>query len=260
MRFRPCIDIHNGCVKQIVGSSLKDKGNVATDNFVSLKGADYYATLYKENNLPGGHIILLNPSSSEYYEKTKEQALLALKAFHGGLQVGGGINPLNAEEFLEAGASHVIVTSYCFKDGIIMYERIKEMVDVVGRNHLVLDLSCRNYDGKFYVTTDRWQNKTTEELNEALLEKLAPLCDEFLIHAVDVEGKANGIEDSVVDTLSKMDVRKVTYAGGISDYSDIEKIAKIGKGNVDYTVGSALDLFGGRLEFDRIKKMNYNEY
>ena len=150
MEFRPCIDIHNGQVKQIVGSSLKDENNEAKENFVASKGAEYYAELYKSRNIKGGHIILLNPASSDFYSATKEQALNALKAYPGGLQVGGGINDTNAAEFLEAGASHVIVTSFVFKDGMINMEHLKKIYDVAGKEHLVLDLSCRYKDGEYY--------------------------------------------------------------------------------------------------------------
>ena len=111
MEFRPCIDIHNGKVKQIVGSSLMDNGDKARENFVSARDAVFFAKLYQRDRLKGGHVILLNPASSSYYEETKRQAIEALRAYPGGLQVGGGICPENAEEFLRAGASHVIVTS-----------------------------------------------------------------------------------------------------------------------------------------------------
>ena len=105
MEFRPCIDIHNGKVKQIVGGSLKDLGDRAQENFVSEQDAAFYAKLYQKNSLKGGHIILLNASDSPYYEATKEQALSGLRVYPGGLQVGGGITAENAAEYLAAGAS-----------------------------------------------------------------------------------------------------------------------------------------------------------
>jgi len=254
MKFRPCIDIHNGKVKQIVGGSLKDAGDFAAENFVADAPASFYAELYKELGLTGGHVILLNGRNSEYYEQTKEQALSALRAFPGGLMIGGGIRPDNAAEYLDAGASHVIVTSYVFKDGAIRYDNIEKMTDTVGKDRLVLDLSCRKkmteYGEKYFVVTNRWQNFTEEELNEELLDRLSGFCDEFLVHAVDVEGKANGIEVPVVRLLAYGSSIPTTYAGGIGSYEDIGVIREEGLGKVDFTIGSALDIFGGPLRLD----------
>lgn len=252
MKFRPCIDIHNGKVKQIVGGSLSDQGDQAAENFVSEQDAAFFAKFYKKLGLVGGHIILLNPVSSEYYEETKHQALEALAAYPGGLQVGGGITPLNAEEFLSAGASHVIVTSYVFKDGILHYDRLKEIQTVVGREHLVLDLSCRKKDGEYYIVTDRWQKYTDEKLDGEMLSKLSAYCDEFLIHAVDVEGKANGIEEEVAALLGRECRIPVTYAGGVHSFSDLSKLKELGKGKIDVTVGSALDIFGGNMKIEEV--------
>lgn len=254
MKFRPCIDIHNGKVKQIVGGSLKDTGNQATENFVSEKGADFYAKLYKERGLKGGHIILLNAVDSEYYEATKAQAMLALVAYPNGLQIGGGITDKNALEYIEAGASHVIVTSYVFKDGKIDYERLQTISKLVGKEHLVLDISCRKKDDKYYVVTDRWQKFTDVEVTEELFYELSKYCDEFLIHAVDVEGKARGIEEGVADIIGRLIDISVTYAGGIGSYEDLEDLKTKAKGKVDFTVGSALDIFGGVLDFEEVCK------
>lgn len=251
MKFRPCIDIHNGAVKQIVGGSLLDEGNKAKENFVSEYDAAFYANLYKENGLQGGHIILLNPKDSEYYEKTYEQACLALKAYPNGFQIGGGINPDNAYRFIDMGASHVIVTSYVFKNGIFDEEAYDRMLKAVGKEHLVLDLSSRNKDGNYYITTDRWQKFTNVVLDEAVINKLASKCDEFLVHAVDVEGKANGIEEELVKILSTSPV-KSTYAGGIHNFEDLDKLKKLGLDRVDFTIGSALDIFGGNMDFKKV--------
>ena len=191
MEFRPCIDIHNGKVKQIVGSSLKDQGDFATENFVSEQDAAFYARLYQSQNIRGGHIILLNPKQSEFYEATKAQAIKALGAYPGGLQIGGGINAENAPEFIEAGAQAVIVTSYVFKDGCVNYENLDKIKKAVGKEHLVLDLSCR-YRGEpgktsgYYIVTDRWQKYTDEMVTPELLDELSRYCVEFLVHAVDV--------------------------------------------------------------------------
>lgn len=252
MEFRPCIDIHNGKVKQIVGGSLKDKNNEAQENFVSEQDAAFYARLYRDAGIRGGHIILLNAVDSEYFEATKAQALAALKAYPGGLQVGGGITPENAGQYLEAGASHVIVTSYVFKDGRIHYERLQKMVETVGKEHLVLDVSCRKYGDDYMVVTDRWQKRTEERLDIDLLERLSTYCDEFLIHAVDVEGKANGIEKELVTLLGEWDKLPVTYAGGVHSFTDLQQIKTLGRNHLHVTVGSALDLFGGNMKWEEV--------
>ena len=255
MKFRPCIDIHNGKVKQIVGGSLKDQGNQANENFVSEQDASYYAQLYKEKGITGGHVILLNKKDSEYYPETKRQALLALSTYPGGLQVGGGIDAENACEFLTAGASHVIVTSYVFRDGHVFYENLEKLVTTVGKQRLTMDLSCRKRNGKYYIVTDRWQKFTEEEVTEPLLHHLTEYCDEFLIHAVDVEGKASGIETELVELLAKMKDFPVTYAGGVGNFADLELLKKVGNDYVDVTIGSALDLFGGNMKFEDVLNM-----
>ena len=252
MKFRPCIDIHNGKVKQIVGSSLKDEGNEARENFVAQQDAAYYAGIYRDHGLCGGHVILLNPAGSEFYEETKRQALLALSAYPGGLQVGGGVHDGNAKEYLAAGASHVIVTSYVFRDGRVALENAEKLKRAVGKEHVTLDVSCRVRDGKYYVVTDRWQKFTELEVCEETMEMLSAYCDEFLIHAVDVEGKNAGIDTDLVRLLAKYDGLPMTYAGGVSGITDLEKLKKEGRGRLDVTIGSALDLFGGKLAFTDI--------
>ncbi len=249
MRFRPCIDIHNGHVKQIVGSSLSDNDSRAEDNFISEYDAGYYANMYKHDGLYGGHIILLNPSGSEYYDSDIKQAKKALEVFRGGMQLGGGVNSDNAADFLDMGASHVIVTSYVFREGIIDYKRLERLVSAVGREHIVLDLSCKNVNGDYYIVTDRWQKITNEVLNKKLIKALSECCDEFLVHAVDVEGKALGVEKAVVEILGSCEDIKITYAGGIHSIEDIKFIREHGRGKVDFTIGSALDLFGGSIPY-----------
>lgn len=253
MRFRPCIDIHNGAVKQIVGGSLKDVGSEAKDNFVSENTAGYYADLYRRDRLKGGHIIILNPEGSEWYEKDVEQAKQALETYPGGMQIGGGIHLENAQRFLDWGASHVIVTSFVFRNGIIDYDRLGALSSLVGKEHLVLDLSCRFYQDGYYIVTDRWQKKTNELLHRETIEHLAEYCDEFLVHAVDVEGKHAGIERPVIEILADSLCRPVTYAGGIHSLEDIAFIQKAGKNAIDFTIGSALDLFGGTIPYEQIK-------
>ena len=254
MEFRPCIDIHNGQVKQIVGGSLKDWNNLAKENFVANQDARFYAKLYKEAGLKGGHIILLNPVTSEHYEATKTQALQALREYPYGLQVGGGITPENANEYLEAGASHVIVTSYVFYGGRIDYERLERMVAAVGREHLVLDLSCKKVNGEYRIVTDRWQNITDEVVSIELMERLSAYCSEFLIHAVDVEGKVNGIEAELVELLGGWEGLPITYAGGVHSYEDLDLLKELGQNRLNVTIGSALDLFGGKLEWKEVAK------
>ena len=252
MKFRPCIDIHNGKVKQIVGGSLLDQGDQAEENFSADQEADYFAELYKKDGLKGGHVILLNPVSSEYYAQTKAQALKALQAYQGGLQIGGGITADNAAEYMEAGASHVIVTSYVFKNGEIYWDNLEKLCRAVGKDHVVLDLSCRKKDGTYYIVTDRWQTFTNVELDTEILDRLSGYCDEFLVHGVDVEGKASGIEKDLLGILKKADI-PVTYAGGIGSMEDLELIRRIGNEKIDFTIGSALDLFGGKIPYEVIK-------
>lgn len=254
MEFRPCIDVHNGKVKQIVGSSLQDQGDQAAENFVAAHDADYYANLYREADVRGGHVILLNAVGSEYYEATKAQAKKALAAWPDGLQVGGGIRSDNAKVFLEAGASHVIVTSYVFQDGRIRYDRLAELKKVVGKQRLVLDVSCRRVGDDYFVVTDRWQKLTKEKVSKELLDQLSGYCDEFLIHAVDVEGKNGGIEQDLARMLGQYDGIPMTYAGGVHSYEDVRLLGELAGGRLNVTVGSALDLFGGKLSWKKILK------
>ncbi|MCC2253997.1 phosphoribosylformimino-5-aminoimidazole carboxamide ribotide isomerase [Ruminococcus sp. CLA-AA-H200] len=254
MKFRPCIDIHNGKVKQIVGGSLRDEGDRAQTNFSSEMGAAFYAEMYRKDGLKGGHIILLNHPDSEYFCETKRQAEEALHAYPGGMQAGGGITADNAAEYLRAGASHVIVTSYVFRDGKFYRENLEKLVRAVGREHIVLDLSCRKKDGVYRVVTDRWQRFAETEVNTETLELLSGYCDEFLIHGVDAEGKRSGMDEELVEMLGRWDGIPVTYAGGISSLEDIEKLQHSGRGKVDFTVGSALDLFGGNIPYETVKK------
>lgn len=252
MKFRPCIDIHNGKVKQIVGNSLRDQNDQAEENFVAVQDAGFFAALYRDLGIRGGHVILLNAADSAYYGETKRQALLALGTFPGGLQAGGGITPENASSFLDAGASHVIVTSYVFSGGTISFEHLEELRREIGRERLTLDLSCRKKDGQYYIVTDRWQKFTDAPLSLPLLSELSCYCDEFLIHAVDVEGRSCGIELPLVRLLAGFSERPVTYAGGVGTFQDLELLKKEGRGRIDVTIGSALDLFGGPMPLKKV--------
>lgn len=237
MRFRPCIDLHNGVVKQIVGASLRD-GTDPQTNFTTDQPASWFAERYRQDGLHGGHVIMLGPGN-------ESAAAAALAAFPGGLQVGGGINPQNAAAWLQRGAAGVIVTSYVFDDGKLRRERLQALVDAVGPSRLILDLSCREIDGRYVAMTDRWQTATDLEISASTLADLAPGCCEFLIHATAVEGRQAGIDADLVSLLGRIAPLPVTYAGGIRSPADVEQIRQLGQGRLDFTVGSALDLFGG---------------
>ncbi|XP_022926063.1 1-(5-phosphoribosyl)-5-[(5-phosphoribosylamino)methylideneamino] imidazole-4-carboxamide isomerase, chloroplastic isoform X1 [Cucurbita moschata] len=245
--FRPCIDIHKGKVKQIVGSTLRDseqEGSTLLTNFESDKSAAEYANLYKQDGLTGGHAIMLGADPLSI-----AAAIEALHAYPGGLQVGGGINSENASRYIEEGASHVIVTSYVFNNGQMDLTRLKDLVRIVGKQRLVLDLSCRKKEGKYAIVTDRWQKFSDVFLDEEVLAFLADYADEFLVHGVDVEGKKLGIDEELVTLLGKYSLIPVTYAGGVTTMADLERIKDAGKGRVDVTVGSALDIFGGNMAY-----------
>lgn len=256
MKFRPCIDIHNGAVKQIVGGTLSQKGgdSTAKDNFVSSEDAAYYANLYKEAGLVGGHIIMLNSPKDESYDKTKEQAHKAIDAYPKGLQIGGGINDKNAKGWIEAGASHVIVTSFVFNEGRVNMDRLRLLNEVVAPDNIVLDLSVKKVGDYYHVATERWQNISDEPISIELFGKLSQYCGEFLVHAVDIEGQRNGIDEDLVKLLGEYDERIITYAGGIRSIDDIEKIKDLGHSRLDFTIGSALDIFGGELRFKDVAK------
>ena len=252
MRLRPCIDIHNGRVKQIVGSTLRDEGDSADENYTAPYDAAYFAARFRDDGLTGGHVIMLNAKDSPYYPETKAQALLALRTFPGGLMAGGGITPANAAEFLDAGASHVIVTSYIFQNGKFSYDRLQNMVAAVGRERLVLDLSCKKVSGGYHIVTDRWQNVSSAQVTPFLLDMLSGCCAEFLIHGVDAEGKSAGVDKDLVQLLTCSQRIPITYAGGIGSFSDRDKLYRYTEGKLDVTIGSALDLYGGPLPYAQL--------
>ena len=256
MKFRPCIDLHSGQVKQIVGSTLTDEAGGAkkpdddlATNFSTDRPASSYAEMYLRDKLTGGHVIMLGPGNTE-------AATSALKAYPGGLQFGGGVNTSNAQEWLDAGASHVIVTSFVFHNGQIDMGRLRSLVDSIGKERLVLDLSCRrkpgDSTGPYYVVTDRWQNYTDVKVDAATLVDLGRYCDEFLVHGVENEGKRCGILEDLVELLGEYSPVPVTYAGGVKDLSDLDRVKELGKGKVDLTIGSALDCFGGSISYDDV--------
>ena len=239
MRFRPCIDLHQGKVKQIVGGSLSDDNEAdLKTNFEADKPARWYADRYRRDRLTGGHVIQLGAGNAQ-------AARDALKAWPGGLQLGGGVTAENARDWLDAGAAAVIVTSWVFHDGQVDQERLERLSRIVGPQRLVLDLSCRRKDDGYYIVTNRWQTFTREKITTRLLDRLARYCFEYLIHAVDVEGRCRGIETDLVALLAQWDGLPITYAGGIHTMEDIRTIQRLGRGRIDFTVGSALDIFGG---------------
>jgi len=247
MRFRPCIDLHGGKVKQIVGSTLKDGASTAPEtNYTSSLPPSHYSRLYQRDNLYGGHVIMLGPGN-------EDAARDALSAWPGGLQIGGGITDENASYWLEQGASHVIVTSYVFHDGLLDYSRLEQLRSLVGREHLVLDLSCRFRDNNYYVVTDRWQKFTRLAIHQAVLSELSSYCDEFLVHAVDVEGQCMGVDPDLISLLATCSQVPVTYAGGVASMADLALVRAAGQDRLDVTVGSALDIFGGTgLRYDEV--------
>lgn len=241
--FRPCIDLHNGQVKQIVGSTLKDSASSPETNFVAEHDSAWYARLYRRDNLCGGHVIKLGSGNDEAAKR-------ALAAWPGGLQLGGGVNCDNALEWLEAGAAQLIVTSFLFSDGKLRIDRLERLFEITGRERLVLDLSCRRReDGSYYIVTDRWQKFTSIAIHAETLAFLGRFACEFLIHAVDVEGRRAGIDEELLSLLAAECPIPCVYAGGIATFDDVRKIERIGEGRIAYTVGSALDLFGGPLSY-----------
>jgi len=246
--FRPCIDLHEGKVKQIVGGTLGEAG--LRTNFVSDKSAAAFAELYRRDALFGDHVIMLGPGNDT-------AARAALAAYPGGLHIGGGINAANARDWLDAGASHVIVTSWVFREGRVDWARLEELVKIIGKGKLVLDLSCRLRDGKYFVVTDRWQKFTDLEVDAATLQKFSGYCAEFLIHAVDVEGLCHGIDRELVTRLGQWTPIPMTYAGGANSLADLETVTRLGGGKVDLTIGSALDIFGGNgVKYEDCVKFN----
>jgi phosphoribosylformimino-5-aminoimidazole carboxamide ribotide isomerase len=235
-RFRPCIDLHQGVVKQIVGGSLTDGG--ATTHFVSDRGSAHYANLFKNRGLTGGHLISLGPNNQTAVSD-------ALAAYPQGLQYGGGVTIDNAADFLDAGASKVIVTSYLFKNQQFSWHRLADISRLIGPDKLVIDLSCRKTKSGWQVATDRWQTITETLIDRRLIEQLQPYCAEFLVHSADMEGLQAGIDEELVRLLGDIVDIPTTYAGGARSLADLEQVKRLSKGKIDLTIGSALDIFGG---------------
>ena len=236
--FRPCIDLHHGKVKQIVGASLSDDESTLRTNFTADRPSEWFANLYRQDSLAGGHVIKLGPGNDE-------AAIAALKAYPGGLQVGGGMTIDNAHGYLDHGASHIIVTSWLFDNDQLNFDRLIALSKRIGKSRLVVDLSCRFKDQRYYVVTNRWQTFTSYELTADNLRRLADYCDEFLIHAADVEGLCAGIDLTLVEFLSRSCPIPTTYAGGARSLADLQEVTTVSQGRIDLTIGSALDIFGG---------------
>lgn len=237
--------MHDGKVKQIVGETLDTDKGAVVENFVSSHNSVYYAELFKKDELVGGHVIMLGGGN-------EAEAVRALNAYPGGLQIGGGINAGNARHYLDQGASHVIVTSYIFRDGKLDMDNLNAIVAEVGVDKLVIDLSCKERDGKWYVVTNQWKQFSDFEVNEANIRYLEQFCDEFLIHAVDVEGKQSGIQQSLVSSLAEWVTIPCTYAGGARSLEDLALFKRLSGGKLDITVGSALDIYGGKLPYEQV--------
>ncbi|EKM59335.1 uncharacterized protein PHACADRAFT_136930 [Phanerochaete carnosa HHB-10118-sp] len=248
--FKPCIDLHGGHVKQIVGGTLSDAPESLKTNFVATKPTAYYAELYKEHGLEGGHVIMLGKGNND---AAKE----ALAAWPGGLQVGGGITDQNCQAWIGAGASKVIVTSFLFPEGKFSLERLEKISSLVGKDSLVVDVSCRRKDSRWFVAMDKWQRITEMEVCKESLDTLAKYCSEFLIHAADVEGLCQGIDEDLVKKLGEWVTIPTTYAGGARSISDLDLVDNLSGGKVDLTYGSSLDIFGGSLvNFDELVLYN----
>lgn len=245
MKFRPCIDLHQGKVKQIVGETLNSDTRKVVENFVSDLSPAHYAAMFREDRLTGGHVIMLGGGN-------EEAAASALREYPEGLQIGGGITAENAHTYLEYGASHVIVTSYIFRDGRLDEERLRRIVSEVGKDRLVIDLSCKEKDGRWYVVTNQWKTFSDFELQPSSIQYLEQYCDEFLVHAVDVEGKRTGVQEELASRLANWTSIPTTYAGGARSLSDLERFAELTDNKLDITIGSALDIFGGDLSYAKV--------
>lgn len=238
--FRPCIDLHQGKVKQIVGGTLSESGEGLRTNFVSEQDSAWFAGLYKKDGLPGGHIIMLGSGN-------EQAAIEALRAYPGGMQIGGGLDDTNILPYLDAGASQVILTSWLFPKGNLSLERLERISKLAGRERLVVDLSCRRRGADWYVAMNRWQTVTEVRIEAGLLETMGKHCREFLIHAADVEGRCEGMDWDLVDVLTRISPIPSTYAGGARDLSDLARLEERSGGRLDLSIGSALDIFGGNL-------------
>lgn len=221
-----------------MGGSLSDSGEGVRTNFVSERPPRWFAELYRADDLRGGHVIALGPGNDL-------AAREALGAWPGGLQYGGGVSANNAQAWLDAGASQVIVTSWVFREGRLDEERLSTLVRSIGPSRLVLDLSCRRRGEDYFVVTDRWQRFTDLRVDAETLARLATQCAEFLIHAVDVEGLCRGIDEELVVRLARHSPIPTTYAGGARSLEDLQRVEHLGDGRIHLTIGSALDLFGG---------------
>jgi phosphoribosylformimino-5-aminoimidazole carboxamide ribotide isomerase len=249
--FRPCIDLHGGKVKQIVGGTLTDDGRGVVVNFVADQPAEYFASLYRRDSLTGGHVIMLGPGN-------EAAARSALAAWPGGLQIGGGITGENARAWLDAGASHAIVTSWLFSPaGAFLPDNLERLARQIGKSRIVIDLSCRRAPAGWTVCMNRWQTLTDLALDAETLGRLAGHCAEFLIHAADVEGRRSGMDEELISALAAWSPIPLTYAGGASSAADLAKVNDLSGGRIDLTIGSALDIFGGKMPYMQCVAWNH---
>ncbi|RVX68126.1 1-(5-phosphoribosyl)-5-[(5-phosphoribosylamino)methylideneamino] imidazole-4-carboxamide isomerase [Exophiala mesophila] len=239
-RFRPCIDLHAGQVKQIVGGTLSTTESELKTNYISKHPSEYFAKLYRDANLLGAHVIMLGPGNDV-------AAREALRTWPGGLQIGGGITDSNAKEWIEAGAEKVIITSFLFPNGKFSLERLESVLSSLNNDtsKLVIDLSCRRKGDTWFVAMNKWQTLTEMEITKDNIKFLEPYCSEFLIHAADNEGLQQGIDTDLVARLAEWCSTPVTYAGGARTVADLDLVNESSHGKIDLTIGSALDVFGG---------------
>ncbi|KAL8805481.1 MAG: hypothetical protein Q9182_001936 [Xanthomendoza sp. 2 TL-2023] len=254
-KFRPCIDLHSGQVKQIVGGTLSDSSSELKTNHISTLPASHFGSLYKKHELHGAHVIMLGPSNEVAAQE-------ALGAWPGNLQLGGGITAGNAREWIERGAEKVIVTSYLFPRAQFSLDHLEAVLAALSKDagKLVIDLSCRRTGGKWMVAMNKWQTLTNMEVNQESIRLLEPYCSEFLIHAADNEGLQSGIDEELIIKLGDWCTKPVTYAGGARYLEDLDLVKKLSRGKVDLTIGSALDVFGGSsVKFEECVKWNQQQ-
>ncbi|KAF6005708.1 hypothetical protein HII12_005282 [Brettanomyces bruxellensis] len=231
-----CIDIHGGKVKQIVGGTLNQddteqskntcKSNLET-NFVSEKSSSYYAKLYEEHGIIRTHVIKLGS-----LEENNRVAIEALKAWPKHLQIGGGINDTNAKYWIQQGADKVIVTSWLFPKGQFDKSRLERISQLVGKEHLVVDLSYFDAGGVEQGRLLSYSRGTAR--NSSFMQLM-------------LKAFCKGIDQELVAKLAEWCTSPIVYAGGAKSIDDLKLVDKLSHGRVDLTFGSALDLFGGKL-------------
>ena len=243
MKFRPCIDLHEGKVKQIVGKTLTaDAVDKPETNFISDHSAVYFADMFYRDGLTGGHVIMLGPNN-------EQAATEALQAFPNAFHIGGGVSLENAQFWLEKGAKAVIISSRLFNGTDFSMESLQAFTDLIGKDKIILDLSCRLVEGRFRAMTNKWNTVTNLIVDEKKIDELSTHCAEFLIHAVEIEGTGSGPDWELLNMLARCESSIITYAGGISSLNDLAAMQKLDAQHIDFTIGSALNIYGGHLSY-----------